>query len=52
MVITEKLIFAQWVNEFFAFYGTRNSLPFPQDPATAPYPEPEGATVTPHNIFL
>jgi hypothetical protein len=37
--LTEKLIITQLVMKLPAFYGTRNSLPCSQEPATSPYPE-------------
>jgi hypothetical protein len=40
-VLLEKLIVARLVKKFRAFYGTKDSLPCSQDPATGPCPEPD-----------
>jgi len=37
----EKLIVAQLISKFPAFYGTRYSLPCSQQPAIASYPKPD-----------
>jgi hypothetical protein len=44
---------SQLLRKFSVFYGKRRfSMPFPQHPATFPYPEPDGIHFTPRRPIL
>jgi hypothetical protein len=51
-VLLEKLILAQLVKKFPAFYGTQNFITVLQKPATGSYSEPDESNPHPFKLFL
>jgi hypothetical protein len=47
----EKLTVAQLVNKFHTFMKHNGSLPWPQEPATGPYPETDIQSIFSHYFF-
>jgi hypothetical protein len=51
-VLLDKMIFAQLAKKFPSFIEPEVSLPYSQEPATGPCPEPDESSPRPHTLFI